>query len=259
MASWRLAKSLEKLRDQLNTQFPFRSKVSDGSIGDQAHAARESDHNPNAQGVVTAIDITHDPAHGVDGNILSRELTKDPRMKYVIWNREIFKARTGQWEAYRGANPHNHHAHISVLADKCDDTSSWTLANQLEPPKAEPKQEIISTPTVVVEAEKAQESKPSIMEGIKTHIASTVTFVSTTGAGIVAAVKGFPWQVFIGLFAVAGIVGIAYIVVRNWSWDQEEKRKIERERMAHDLTVLKMRSAMDQNANTVELSQPNKE
>jgi hypothetical protein len=62
----RIAKSLDVLRSQINKAHPNRSKVSDGWIGDTAHAARASDHNPNSGGVVTALDLTHDPAHGFD-------------------------------------------------------------------------------------------------------------------------------------------------------------------------------------------------
>jgi len=124
--SWRLAKSLVRLRDQVNLAAPNRSKLSDGSIGDQAHAARVSDHNPNAQGVVCAIDVTHDPIHGVDGKILSRWLISDKRVKYVIFAGEIWKARTGKWEVYTGPNKHNHHVHVSVKAENGDDAQDWT-------------------------------------------------------------------------------------------------------------------------------------
>ena len=123
--AWRLAKSLEKLREQINAAHPQRSKASDGSIGDQAHAARASDHNPDEHGVVAAIDITNDPSGGVDGHTLSRALTGDPRAKYVIFHGEIWKARTGQWEAYHGANAHNHHVHISVKPDIYDNVEPW--------------------------------------------------------------------------------------------------------------------------------------
>lgn len=125
---WRLAKSLEKLREQINTAKPHRDRKSDGSIGDQAHAARVSDHNPNPAGVVTAIDLTHDPRH-LDGKILSRQLITDPRVKYVIFAGEIWKARTGQWEKYRGSNSHHRHVHVSVSADagKYDDARPWDL------------------------------------------------------------------------------------------------------------------------------------
>jgi len=128
----RPAKSLTKLREQINAAHPNRSKVSDGLLGDAAHAARTSDHNPWVKdaagvGVVTAFDITHDPANGVDGHVLSTQLTVDPRAKYVIFSGKIWKARTNQWEDYHGANAHNHHVHISVKAENYDNIEPWTL------------------------------------------------------------------------------------------------------------------------------------
>lgn len=130
--SWRLAESLKTLREQINAGFPNRSKISDGSIGDTAHAARKSDHNPNEHDVVCAIDITHDPKNGIDCNKLADVLDEheDNRIAYVIWNGRILKARTGfKWEKYTGKNKHNHHLHISVKQDAraYDDGSAWNL------------------------------------------------------------------------------------------------------------------------------------
>jgi peptidoglycan hydrolase-like protein with peptidoglycan-binding domain len=134
MAKWRLAKSLERLRTQVNEAYPNRSKVSDGTIGDARHqASASSDHNPHIRdpatgiGVVTAIDLTNDPASGVDGLTLSIQLTKDPRAKYVIFNARIWKARTGTWEWYTGPNAHRHHVHLSVKPESMDDVSEWSL------------------------------------------------------------------------------------------------------------------------------------
>jgi hypothetical protein len=77
---WRGAKALFRLRDQINATFPGRNKASDGLIGDAAHATRASDHNPwvidNGVGVVTAIDITHDPMQGCDAGALARRSGK---------------------------------------------------------------------------------------------------------------------------------------------------------------------------------------
>lgn len=129
--SWRLAKSLEKLREQLNAAFPQRSKVSDGSVGDLAHRSRASDHNPNSADVVTAIDVTHDPAHGLSGTALSRQLIKDPRTKYVIFDGQIYRTYKPQlgWARYTGPNKHTHHVHISVVADahEYDDSAPWAF------------------------------------------------------------------------------------------------------------------------------------
>lgn len=132
--SWRLAKSLEALRLQIDAASPNRSKASDGSIGDAAHASRASDHNPwvkdGKTGVVTAIDITHDPRHGVDGDSIAAALkgSRDKRIKYIIWNRRIWNpAKGANWRPYAGANPHDKHIHISVVVDKprYDDPRPW--------------------------------------------------------------------------------------------------------------------------------------
>jgi hypothetical protein len=44
--AWRLAKSQETLRAQVNAAPPGRSKRDDGTIGDERHQASASDHNP---------------------------------------------------------------------------------------------------------------------------------------------------------------------------------------------------------------------
>lgn len=137
--SWRIAKSLEELRTQVNKRAPNRSKASDGSIGDAKHASRSSDHNPHVKdgktGVVTAIDITHDPAGGCDSYALAKSLivSQDVRIKYVISNGQIATGPDGpspwMWRKYSGANPHSHHVHISVRAKKelYDGTAPWNF------------------------------------------------------------------------------------------------------------------------------------
>jgi len=134
--AWRVAKSLLKLREQVDAAVPARSKSSDGTIGDAAHASRSSDHNPWVKdagtGVVTAMDITHDPSHGVDSYALADHLREvvDPRVKYVISNYRIWNPSVSPaWRRYTGTNPHNHHVHISVKPTKSlyDDTSAWDI------------------------------------------------------------------------------------------------------------------------------------
>lgn len=133
--AWRVARSLEKLRDQIDAASPNRNKASDGTIGDADHQNRESDHNPwCGPGVVTAIDITHDPAKGVDIDKLTDDLqrSRDPRIKYVIANRLIMSGAGGPspwvWRAYYGSNPHTAHFHLSVNCNASkDDTRRWEL------------------------------------------------------------------------------------------------------------------------------------
>lgn len=141
---WRMCKSLEQLRAQINVLAPDRSKSSDGGIGDIAHwkKGEASDHNPWVsegpnKGVVTARDFTHDKVHGCDCRILVDSLVeaKDARIKYIIWDSVIYSsAATGgsmAWEGrpYTGANKHNKHAHISVKSTKVnyDDTKAWAI------------------------------------------------------------------------------------------------------------------------------------
>jgi len=143
--TWRLAKSLETLRAQINAASPNRSKISDGTIGDAAHASRSSDHNPHVRdgkiGVVTALDITHDPRNGVDGEAIAEALkaSGDARIKYIIWRKRIWNPSISpRWRAYTGSNPHDKHVHISVQPQKAryDDTTPWLLKASTPKPDA---------------------------------------------------------------------------------------------------------------------------
>ncbi len=51
----RLSKAAIQLREQFDDSYADRDRSSDGWIGDTRHAARPSDHNPDAQGWVRAI------------------------------------------------------------------------------------------------------------------------------------------------------------------------------------------------------------
>ncbi len=131
---WRLAKSLIVFRDQINQLYPNRSRASDGTIGDTAHAATVSDHNPLPNGVVTAFDLTHDPEHGVDCNVIAESLrnSRNPRIRYVIFNRRVFDPGNGfgwGWQPYNGDNPHDHHMHISVY-NNYDDETPWPIVGE---------------------------------------------------------------------------------------------------------------------------------
>ncbi|TGE00744.1 hypothetical protein [Methylobacterium nonmethylotrophicum] len=140
-AAWREAKALVTLRAQVNAMAPGRSKASDGTIGDAAHQSRDSDHNPwvidDGTGVVTALDITNDPRHGCSADAIAEAIrrSRDPRVKYIIWNRRIASSTAigrfpaWAWRRYTGDNPHTKHVHISVKADKVayDSDRAWSL------------------------------------------------------------------------------------------------------------------------------------
>jgi hypothetical protein len=144
MSSYRIAASLGKLFNQVNEIAPKRSKKSDGWIGDAAHFKKgsASDHNPWMKdgpiGVVTAIDITHDPKNGCDASKIVKDLvsSRDYRIKYIIHNSQMWrsyaKGSVPAWSAskYSGENSHKQHVHVSVNSEKklYDDSSSWALS-----------------------------------------------------------------------------------------------------------------------------------
>lgn len=135
---WRIAKSLLKLREQINLAYPKRDKSSDGGIGDEKHATRKSDHNPwvrdGAMGIVTAFDFDENLAFGVNSLepiITAIRLSRDKRVKYIIYEKRITVAGTElqQWKEYKGTSSHSHHAHISVFPEKklYDDETPWVI------------------------------------------------------------------------------------------------------------------------------------
>jgi len=100
---------------------PSRKKASDGLLPSAAHLKQNpnSDHNTGL-----AVDLTHDPKHGIDCAEIFKNLQNDPRVKYLIFNRKIWTPQKGI-DPYTGSNPHTNHIHISIN-DKCgNDTSPW--------------------------------------------------------------------------------------------------------------------------------------
>lgn len=145
--AWTLAPALVALRAEVDRRWPGRSKRYDGTIGDAAHQARTSEHNPDSLGVVRAIDVD------IDGIVVQQLLDAtigDDRVHYVIYNRRIY-SRTNGWAArpYSGANAHTKHVHISlrnrtsenasaaVVARAAGDTSPW-LSTATTTPKPKP-------------------------------------------------------------------------------------------------------------------------
>ena len=129
---WRLAPSLIALVAQADARWPNRSRRSDGSIGDAAHRARKSKHNPDASGDVLAVDLTHDPANGCDAHAIAEHLrlTRDRRVATLISNGRICSstgAYAWKWRTYSGSNPHDKHAHIDIHDTPAakNDTSPW--------------------------------------------------------------------------------------------------------------------------------------
>lgn len=100
---------------------PGRKKSSDGLLPSKAHVKQNpnSDHNSGY-----AVDITHDPAFGINCNEAFIKLQSDPRVKYLIFNGKIWSKEKGNHD-YTGPNKHNKHLHISIKETCGDDTSPW--------------------------------------------------------------------------------------------------------------------------------------
>ncbi len=88
-------------------------------------------------GIVMAIDITHDPSNGCNMHQITRSIVgdQDSRTGYIIYNREICSSNphSGRpawtWRPYSGRNPHTKHAHFSVAREKLkyDGLEMWKI------------------------------------------------------------------------------------------------------------------------------------
>jgi hypothetical protein len=131
----KLCKAGEQLRLQVDDNYPDRDRTSDGWIGDTRHQARPSDHNPDAEGIVRAIDIDRDLSGKAKPDLMPDLADQirlaartDKRIAYVIFNGRIASARMGfRWRKYKGSNPHLHHCHVSFT--KKGDTDGSFFSN----------------------------------------------------------------------------------------------------------------------------------
>lgn len=126
-----LVPCLVTLRAEFSALSPHRDKGADGWIGDAAHLSRDSDHNPDSQGRVLAIDIDSTGPWPVPFSDLVESLRGDDRLEYIIFNRRIAsRSRGWTWRTYTGSNdPHTGHAHFSARHDHAgnNSTAPWGL------------------------------------------------------------------------------------------------------------------------------------
>jgi hypothetical protein len=118
----RLCKAGQQLRLQVDDSYPDRDRTSDGWIGDVRHSQRASDHNPDEQGIVRAIDIDRDLSGKAKPDLMPDFADQirlcaragDKRIAYVIFDGRIASPKKAwRWRTYDGANKHNHHCHVS--------------------------------------------------------------------------------------------------------------------------------------------------
>jgi peptidoglycan hydrolase-like protein with peptidoglycan-binding domain len=128
---------LVQLRKEFNTLNPDRDKGADGWIGDEAHQAKDSDHNPDSLGRVLALDIdSTGPWPKPFGDLISGLVGRcqrgdERRLEYIISNRHIYRhSQNFVQQDYSGSDPHTGHAHFSGRHDhyREDDISNWGIA-----------------------------------------------------------------------------------------------------------------------------------
>ena len=132
-----LCKAGQQLRLQVDDSYSDRDRTSDGWIGDVRHSARTSDHNPDAKGIVRAIDIDRDLSGKAKPDLmpdladqlrLFAKRDKSKRIAYIIFNGKICAGNSlWRWVAYRGINPHIKHCHVSFTHKGDTDGSFFNI------------------------------------------------------------------------------------------------------------------------------------
>lgn len=127
------------LRNQVNKRWPRRDKRSDGWIGDKAHAGRQSDHNPDARGLVHALDIDADldpkdpgAAQRLANQIVAYAASGIPganRIKYVVFNDQIASGTyaNSMWKWRGSGYGHMHHIHVSFSTKGENNAQTYPL------------------------------------------------------------------------------------------------------------------------------------
>ena len=117
----KLCKAGQQLREQFDDCYSDRTRSSDGWLGDSRHAARKSDHNPDGEGWVRAIDISRNLSGKSEPDLMPdvadqlRILAKtDRRISYIIFDGKIASSKSlWRFRKYKGINQHRTHIHIS--------------------------------------------------------------------------------------------------------------------------------------------------
>jgi len=134
----KLCKSGQQLRLQIDDCYPDRDRTSDGWIGDTRHSARPSDHNPDEQGIVRAIDIDRDLSGKAKPDLMpdvadqirlyAKSKASGGRISYIIFDSKIASSKKGwAWRPYDGINKHNHHCHISFTKKGDADSAFFNI------------------------------------------------------------------------------------------------------------------------------------
>lgn len=145
--TWKVAPSIRTFGEQImELRGTTKSYPTDGTLGDAAHSNRVSDHNPDEDGVVRAIDIHEVVAGQVDEVAEALRVSRDLRLKYFIHDDRMFSSYASggipawTWRPYTGVNGHETHGHLSVVSGSiANSTAPWqigaSMALEHHPPK----------------------------------------------------------------------------------------------------------------------------
>ena len=116
------------LRAQINGRYPKRDRRSDGWVGNYEHSQRVSDHNPDKNGWVHALDIDENMGKGRWRNgrtamALANQLRLyaksglpgSDRIKYIVYEGSLASGTyRAEWWQWRPGNwGHYQHIHVS--------------------------------------------------------------------------------------------------------------------------------------------------
>jgi hypothetical protein len=132
-----LCRAGQQLRLQFDDSYGDRDRRSDGWVGDLRHQSRStSDHNPDENGIVRAIDVDRDVHKSgkpdlmpdIADQIRLAAKAGEKRIAYIIFAGRIASSRLGwRWRPYKGSNPHNHHLHVSFTKTGDIDNSFFNI------------------------------------------------------------------------------------------------------------------------------------
>lgn len=138
---------------------------------------------------------------------------------------------------------------ISGISEKDGSNKTEPDAAQIMPPA------LPDSKPVEVEQVKPEPQDDKKEWGIKASFAAAVTFITTSGAGVLAVMKEARTEIIYGFFGAATVVGIVFIITRFIYIAKKEKlesiEKMAREQRAADLQLKLVESASRRDLNTV--------
>jgi hypothetical protein len=196
VANWILTLGLQNLRAQVNEAFPARDKTSDGTIGDAAHQAETSGHNPDdTPGSSPEWNGDPDSTPEVRAWDMDSTLNAPPAtaqqvvdhirhlpnvssvLRYMIYNRKIYRASNG-WaaETYDGKSAHTEHIHFSGAFTQAADNNTTFDYRLEEIPVA-----LTDADKTWIESRLDQRAREDL-EDLKTELAKLTDTVAHTDA-----------------------------------------------------------------------------